>query len=146
MKAVALVVSVSLLLWGCDRRGIAEPGVEIRVERQGQDYVFAFETCKGQKIGVTWIHLTEGPSVSEGREVPPHCMVYAPTTTPGLKGDWRYGSTPPGFVMKSCEPLARNKAYEVQVTGAGGGQRVFFVRDDGSVELREGSCGAPKSM
>lgn len=144
-RLAVLVVAFAIAGTACDRRGIVDPGVEILLKREGQEYVFSFKTCNGAHVEASWIKITEG----EGRkkDAEPYCEVFAPSpSTQGIRGDWRYATIPPGFEKKNCTPLRPNRVYEVQVAEIGGGRRMFFVRGDGSVELREGSCSAAKSM
>lgn len=124
---------------GCDYFRVADPGVDIQVVQQGNDYLFSFKTCWDQRIGIPTIEVVEGRAA--GNEGPAHCAIA--TRDPSVKAlseKWRYGEVPPGYDKAVCKPLQHGKLYEVQVDGAGGGRRVFYVRPDGSVELREGTC------
>lgn len=130
---------LTVLCGGCDHFRVTDPGLKIDVTRTGSEYVFSFKTCRGQRVGVPWINVTEG--ITGGSQVPPHCEVSASAPSVRKISDrWRYGTVPSGYVMQKCEPLRPGRIYEVQATGAAGGRRVFYIRNDGSVELREGSC------
>ena len=124
---------------GCDRLRGGDPGIDIRVTREQTGYTFSFRTCRGGKIGVPWVNVTEGVGRPEG--APVHCEIAAISpSVRRLEGPWRYGAVPRDYQMSRCEPLRSRQVYEVQATGAAGGRRIFFIRPDGSVELREGTC------
>jgi hypothetical protein len=133
------ILIVAAMLIGCDDFRAADPGVDIKVVHENGDYMFSFRTCRDQRIGVPWLNVTEG--VTGGSDAPAHCEISTrDASIKAISGSWKYGELPPGYEIKTCKPLKPGSTYEVQVVGAGGGRRVFFVRPDGSVELREGTC------
>jgi hypothetical protein len=135
------ILAVAMVIVACDDFHAGDPGVNIGVVREDKDYVFSFKTCRNERVGIRWLTVTEG--VTGGNEGPAHCEL---STRDGsinpISGSWKYGALPPGYQMKTCQPLVPERTYEVQVVGAGGGRRVFQVRSDGSVEVREGTCSA----
>jgi hypothetical protein len=125
------------ILIACDDFRAADPGVDINVTREGSDYLFSFRTCRGDRIGVPWLSVTE----AGGGRMPAYCELSTrDANIVPMSGSWKYGELPSGYEMKTCKALAAGGTYEVQVVGAGGGRRVFFVSPDGSIELREGTC------
>jgi len=138
MKQVRILV-VAAMLVACDDFRAADPGVDVKIAHEGNDYVFSFRTCWDQRIGIPTIDIVEGRAA--GNDGPSHCEIsIRDPSIKALSGKWTYGDVPPGYEKMVCKPLEREKLYEVQVDGAAGGRRVFFIRSDGSIELREGTC------
>jgi hypothetical protein len=138
MRAMLLLALVPLLS-SCDGGQKGDPAVDIQVLKLGTDYVFTFRTCGNHRVEVPTIEVTRGVAVS--REARPQCKIETlDPAVDGLTDRWKYGTTPPGYRMKSCASLQPGNLYEVQVDGAAGGRRVFVIRGDGTVEQREGSC------
>ena len=135
----AVLSALVLSLPSCDYFEFVTPRVDIQVAREGDKYRFSFETCRGDIIGIPYISIKEysekGPASHTA------CLLWAEPSVPKIEGDWYYGEVPPGYELQRCEPLKRGVPYEITVTGAGGGRRLFSLRADGSVELgAEGAC------
>lgn len=136
MKNYGWKIIVLLFATSCHR---GDPGVNIDITKSSSGYRLTFRSCRNHKVGVSWIHVTEG--VTGGADAPPHCEVLAPDpATRRIVDEWEYGTTPSGYTLSTCKPLQPGSVYEVQVDGAGGGRRVFSLSASGSIELREGSC------
>jgi hypothetical protein len=59
---------------------------------------------------------------------------------PAIRGSWRYGDSPPGYVIGMCGSLESGQEYLVGVQGSGGGSAVFQLDKDGNVRILRQDC------
>lgn len=125
---------------GCSRFRMADPGLEIDITKAGAEYLFTFRTCKGQRVEIPWIHVSRRDGGAKVGGTTQCEIAVADASVTGISNGWRYGETPPGYVVKKCDPLKAGASYEIQAAGAAGGDRVFTLRQDGELKLGPSSC------
>jgi hypothetical protein len=82
----------------------------------------------------------------QGFEPRIHCLLRddpAPGSRPNYFRDWEweYGTKVSGYQLKgTCEPLERDRKYDVEVSGPGVGGAIFAINQDGTIRVYEDDC------
>ena len=67
-------------------------------------------------------------------------MLWEPGAPAPISRSWRYGHVPEGYSAQECSPLETGVEYAICVDGVGGGEMVFRLADDGSIEVVSEGC------
>jgi hypothetical protein len=111
------------------------------VAKEGDAYVVRIRNCfdPAKRFSVNGLAIQR----LDGRKRIPHCDLSWSGNAPSIE-EWRYGSLPPGYTLKSCLPLQAGQRYEVQIRAGAGGHAQFSVDRDGNVRMLADGCSQPK--
>lgn len=132
----AIACGIFLLACGCDY--LKPTGVRVELRKEAGNYLVRFESCRGRPIGVHAIRVERIAQAAEAGD-PYYCQMEVPMSQ-SLRGEWRYGSTPPSGTLAKCLAI-KPGMYLVDVSGGeAGGYRRARITEDGTIVHGEGSC------
>jgi hypothetical protein len=142
MKKKALATLLTpLLLLGCQRCSISEPGIGINVEQRNGQYELTLQHCPatGSSVLIAWIKIVPKGRPEDADSAVPECEIkWRGGSAQLLKDKWIYGQTTIAYTKRRCVPLARGKTYDVYVNDSG--HQRFEVLSDGHVRVEKPIC------
>jgi hypothetical protein len=115
------------------------PEIGIKLERVGDDYVISFTNClNDEKLPVDEVGVYNAGDGPKG--MPALCELASSKYGQLVLGAWTYGTTPRGYRLVKCAPMAQGRTYDVHASGSGDGVRSFQIESDGNVKALEPAC------
>lgn len=120
---------------------VREPSYLVRAMAQNGLVVIEWSSCNGGKPVEAHFLSVIPEGNSEGLDVCRLLPTAAAVEGLPLQSGWRYGTIPVGYVVEGrCPPLVPGRDYRVRVGGRIGGDTVFHITPNGTIDIVSQSC------